>query len=141
MKVSAFISSPHNQGFDPPAPSAQNGNELADEVKVWLKERVIVCVLEGRAQRPLRCGGTFGLFVVSLLLSFLSIIVLKCLQLLSVWMKASCIPDSSRGSQHQERTFTHSASILMQQPAAKKEFLIMLQGILLIPAEELQQKY
>lgn len=29
----------------------------------------------------------------------------------------------------------------MQQPAASREFLIMLQGILLIPAEELQHKH
>ena len=56
-------------------------------------------------------------------------------------MKASSIPDSSRGSQHLERTFTYSASILMQQPVADREFLIMLQGILLISAEELQHKH
>lgn len=62
VRVSAFMSSPHNQGFDPPAPSAQNGNELADEVIVWLKEesvcereRVIACVFQERAQRPVRC--------------------------------------------------------------------------------------
>lgn len=41
VRVSAFMSSPHNQGFDPPAPSAQNGNELADEVIVWLKEESV----------------------------------------------------------------------------------------------------
>lgn len=69
-------------------------------------------------------------------MSFPSVIILKCLQLLPVWMKASGLPNRSHGSQHQERTFTYSASILMQQAAGSREFLIMLQGILLFPAGE-----
>ena len=72
---------------------------------------------------------------------FPAFVFLKCLQLLVVWMEASPIPDSSWGSQHQEKTFTYSASILMQQPAASREFLIILQDILLVPAEELQHKH
>ena len=37
------ISSLHNQGFDPPAGSAVNGNEVDGQI-VWLKERVFLRV-------------------------------------------------------------------------------------------------
>lgn len=89
-------------------------------------ERVIACVLKGQTQRPVSCLDNEEALLDSLWSHyFLSVIILMRLQLLSVWMKVSCIPDSSRGSQHQERTFTYSASILMQQPAASSQ-----QGIL-----------